>query len=137
MSKKDAAAQPMDPSINETATPVQRSANPRNAYTIDTIIAEVLAIYPDTPYEVGDRTALNVATSVRFDLVGAAAPDLDDSTDAVSLPDLLALLDVTDPRLAEISPSEGYVRVRASARTQDSREPFGFAEAWDTLIGPE
>lgn len=119
------APEPMDPGVVETKTPEVRPNNGRNAYSVDTLIAEVTDLFPEVTYETSNPDWRNANTDVTFD----------DVTDE-GLVSLLRALAETDPRVAEVITEETrvLVSVKQNPRTQDSREPFGLADAWMVLV---
>lgn len=115
---------PMDPSAPEgPAKPTDRRK--RACYAALTLVQEVAALFPETPTEFGDFDGRNTALSVTFS-----------TGEAFGLADLLSLVG-SDQRVREVETSDisGEVRVtfRSSARTQDSREPFGLGRAWEIM----
>lgn len=122
---KDSKQQPMDPSARETATPEVATNAARVAYALKTLVAEVLALFPETPHEFGDVDGRNTALSVTFDTTPMDGLDRDAFT---------GLLDAvkTDARVAEVTSEDDltYMLLRASARTQDDRSSFDLADIW-------
>lgn len=114
--------EPMDPSVHERVTGIAHHPRERNAYALDTLITEVMDLFPETTYEVSGRDLRGVALHVQFFIEheGLAA--------------LLTLLD-SDPRVEEVvrDDEEVLVALRSSARTQDSRDSFGLTEAWEVI----
>lgn len=127
--------QPMDASIRENKTGTAATNRQRNCYAMKTLIAEVLALFPETSYEVSNYDGRNVAHDVQFDIT--SIPDEDQ--DLFTL--LMGMLGDTaynqDSRITEviIDPEGALVSFRANARTQDLREPFGLADAWEIIVG--
>ena len=111
----------MDPSAKEQTTPEAPRVSTRDAYAVQTLVAEVTALFPETTYETSHTNAFNTRLVVAFD---------DGET-----PDLYPLLELieTDPRVRGVDRDsiENYsvVEFHDSLRTQDSRDPFGLAEA--------
>lgn len=130
MSKKSDEPTPMDASIRERATGTTASNTQRVCYAIKTLVAEMHALFPETPVEYSDYDGRNTALAVSFDL-----SPLDEETGTTVLA-LFTLFDFdADPRIASVDADGPVVLIsfRANARTQDSREPFGLAEAWEVL----
>lgn len=115
----------MDPSIRENVVGEPHVNRQRTCYAIKTLVSEVLAMFPETEYDVAGYNDRNVGLEVTFDTAGLKG-----------LYELLSLVE-GDPRVAGVySPDEDTdltVIFRNSARTQDLRDPFGLDEAWDIL----
>lgn len=117
--------EPMDPSVPEVsqARPVRNRG--RNAYALDTLIEEVLALFPETTHEVSGRNQFNTHLHVSFH-----------TEEFERLDELLALVE-GDHRVEEVLMEAEdrtiLVALRPNMRTQDSRDSFGLAEAWDVL----
>lgn len=120
---------PMDPSITENLTGVQSANNQRSCYAIKTLTEEVWDLFPETPVTYSAYNGRNTALAVSFDLTA-----LDAGTDRGDFLDLLRLISV-DERVESVQdgPDSVLVTIRANARTQDNREPFGLANALDVL----
>lgn len=116
--------EPMDATTRERLVGQPKTNRERNAYALDVLIEEVLALFPETTYEVSGRDGRNTALHVQF-----YAEDEDLWT-------LLGLLD-NDPRIEEVLFEESdrlvLVALRPNLRTQDSRDPFGLDDAYLTL----
>lgn len=116
------APQPMDPSVQESITPKPQRNRERNGYAMQTLIDEMVDLFPDLPYETSEPREFNVRTLVTFKEPHLSA---------------LLLLIQGDPRVADVRPDpeagETSVEFHASLRTQDSRDPFGLAEAYAIL----
>lgn len=132
MSKAVEKGQPMDPSIREESTGTVHVNNPRVCWAAKTLVIEVEELFPETPVEFGIRDLRNTALSVTFDLTSQHGPDRD------MLTALLELVD-TDARVAEVVIEEdsAFVRFHSNPRIQDSRDPFGLADALDVLNDSE
>lgn len=120
-----AAPEPMDPSARETTTPVPSSNHPRVAYALQTLVAEVRHLFPETPVEYSNVDGRNTSLDATFDLTVL------DSEDRSAFRDLMRLT-TSDERVAEVLTEDDQVLVsiRSNPRTQDSREPFGLNDAW-------
>lgn len=115
----------MDPSAPESLTPGVTVRKARLAYSVETLIEEVMDLFPETTYEPSDMNVWGARDGVTF------------VTDGIDgLGDLLRLL-ASDTRVKEITSdsTEGLVDVQmhGSLRTMDSREPFGLSEIWGVL----
>lgn len=123
--KKTSDPAPMDPTIPETTQPVAASNHPRVAYALQTLVAEVHHLFPETPVEYSNVDGRNTALDATFDLTVL------DSTDRQGFRDLLRLI-TSDERVAEVLTDEDQVLVsiRSNPRTQDSRETFSLNDAW-------
>lgn len=112
----------MDPSAREVSVPEVHVNNQRLAYALETLIAEVMELFPETLHEVSNYNGRNVALDVRFH----SEDDFDD------LSTLLRLV-ADDARVAEVLVDEddSYVLValRPNPRTQDLRDPFNLGDA--------
>lgn len=125
MAKKDTAPAPMDDSVREVANPTTSTNHPRVCWAIKTLVSELTVLFPEigTP-EYGDVDGRNTALSVTFDC------SMVDEDDQIDLSALLSVLPV-DPRVAdtEVGSDQAYVLMHANPRTQDTRDPFGLADA--------
>lgn len=135
MPKKSDAPQPMDPSFREKKVGVVGANNQRVCYAIKTLVSEVRNLFPETPVEYSNYDGRNAALAVTFDCSMLDAAEADEFAS-------LLLLTRTDPRVDEVivEPDLGasvLVSMKASARTQDSRESFGLARAWEILTEGE
>lgn len=127
--------QPMDPQVREVEKPVAYTNNRRNCYALDTLVKEVLELFPETKYEVSEYDVRNSALAVTFWFGSGSI------TGGSSLAGDLLALAVTDDRIDVVevtglptnSDEAVYVRFLPSARTKDSRATFSLAEAWDIL----
>ena len=120
---------PMDPSARERAIGTQAQNHPRPCWAMKTLIAEVMDLFPETTYEESGYDGRNTALDVVFDVH--------------ECPDLARLLECvrTDDRVVDVDYDQHgqmvLVAFRAQPRMQDSREPFGLADAWSILIDEE
>lgn len=123
------APEPMDPDAPETTdTEVQAITHrQRNVYAMDTLIAEVRDLFPETEVVVSNHNRFNAALDVQF---------ASDTGDHEILRTLLALVK-DDERVAEVlvDTEENTVLVafHPLATTQDRRDAFGLAEAYGVL----
>jgi len=138
MSKTTEKGQPMDAAIRENTVGTATTNRKRNCYAMNTLIAEVTDLFPETSYEVSNYDGRNVAHDIQFDIT--SVPD-DEQDLFILLMGLLVSSDGShphnaDPRIAEVSidPEGVLVSFRASARTQDDRSPFGLADAWEIVV---
>lgn len=144
MSKKTEETQPMDPAVREVAAEGQAMSNaPRVCYAAQTLIEEFTELFPETTYETCDVDGRNTALGVKF-AIGA----IQDEEERSIAKTMIRTLTVSD-RVYEaavyynvkigldhdVATEEGYVRFHSNPRTQDSREPFGLAEAYEILAG--
>lgn len=122
-SKAPEAPKPMDPAIREEKVAVPTSNHQRVCWAVKTLVAEVLELFPETLNAFNDYDGRNTALSVSFDMTGL---------DAGGVYDLTTVLNAVagDERVAEVLVDEagGYVRMKSSPRTQDSRESFKLAD---------
>lgn len=105
----------------------------RQCWAIDTLVAEVLALFPETPVEYSNHNAFNAALGVTFDLTGM------DGGDSVVFNNLLDILG-TDERVAEVWKADydqTYVGMRPVAALYDRRDVFGLADAYTILVDGE
>lgn len=126
--KEDPKVKPMDASIRESRTGTIHVNQQRPCYAAKTLVAEVTELFPETPFEYSNYDGRNTALDVSFDLT------MLDHEDTASLIALLTLFDFgADPRINLVIEEDEVVLVsfRPSARTKDSRESFGLADAWD------
>jgi hypothetical protein len=139
MPEKDKTPTPMDPSIIEDRVGSAHVNTGRACYAAKTLVAEVEALFPGVPVDYSNRDGRSTALDVSFDLTVLDEPDGQD------LVTLLTLLGDSahneDPRIREVMADPGTLQVlvgfRSNPRTQDSREPFGLADALDVLSGDE
>lgn len=128
---------PMDTSIGEKAVGSMHVNKTRVCWALKTLVAEVLELFPETPVEYANHDGRRTALSASFDLT------VHDEQDADDIGALLILLNDPayneDPRIESVVYEEGqaHVLMRSDPRTQDSREPFGLADAWLVLAGDE
>lgn len=122
--------EPMDDSVTEAKVGTPADNTQRVCYAAKTLVAEVEALFPETPVEYSNYDGRNTALDVQFDLTGIDAADRD------TLIAMMTLFDLDDdPRINLIVSEDDSLLVsfKASARTQDSRDPFGLADAWEIL----
>lgn len=132
-SKPAKAPEPMDDSVREHAVGTAPTNQRRVCWAIKTLVDEVHALFPETTVEYGDYDGRNTALSVAFDLTPLPAEDAQ-----IDLSNLLDILG-TDERVSRVvrSDVEVGVSMRSNPRTQDSREPFGLADAYLILSGDD
>lgn len=123
---EDAALAPMDPDAPEIPAGTAPVANrQRNAYAIDTLISEVLEVFPETTHEVSGYNQFNTALHVAFH------PEEFERVDEV-----LSLIEV-DERVQEVlvEPEDRTILValHPNMRLQDLRDPFNIKHAWAIL----
>lgn len=121
----------MDPSIPETAVATPRGNKSRPCWAIETLRQEVEALFPETAVEYSAYTRYNAALGVSFDC------SMLDDEDWTIARKAIGLIPV-DARVQGIVVDGGqraiYVEMLSNARTQDSRMPFGLADAYALLI---
>lgn len=130
--------QPMDVTAHEVAVPEAVTNESRVCYAVETLVAEFRALFPETPVEYIEVNGRNTALGVVFDLT-----TLDADTARIDAGQLLRLLGDEayndDPRIATVvvdnDTETAAVVMHNNPRTQDSREPFGLADAWSVLTG--
>lgn len=137
MSKSE-TPKPMDDGIREEAVGVPGTNRQRVCYAIKQLVTEVHDLFPETPVEYSDYDGRNTALAVTFDLTPL------DSEDRRALSILLGLLGNPardDMRVGEAITDPDHmaatVSMRANPRTQDIRDSFGLADAWEVLIEDE
>lgn len=131
----------MDPGARETKTPEGVVRQPRPCWAIKTLVEEFRALFPETPVEYSNYNQFDTALDVTFDL---------SMLEPVEVYDVAMMFNLLgdpatnrDPRIdvvitgGEHHEAQVLVSMRANARTQDSREPFGLADAWSVLTGEE
>lgn len=130
---KNAETTPMDPSAQEVSGTNRVSSNTaRNVYAMDTLIAEVLDLFPETVVETNDVDGRNAAHTVGFSVEGREEK-----------PILLTILEllVSDPRILSVGADDEvglvWVAFTHNARLKDSREPFNLSAAFSVLIEQE
>lgn len=106
--------------------------NVRVCWAAKTLVNEFTDLFPETPVEYSNPDGRNTMLDVSFDMT--AVDDVD--RDAA-----VALLELTntDARVAGLISISDMVLVsfKSSARTQDNRDSFGLADAWDVLTDGE
>lgn len=116
---------PMDPAAREGSAMDQIVNRQRPCYAIKTLIAEVLDLFPETSAGISGFDGRNVALNVTFDV--APCPEL---------VGLLSLIE-SDARVAlvlhDIEEEAVLVQFHSRATTQDLRDPFGLADAWEVM----
>lgn len=134
-SKTAKMPEPMEASTTPPAavgTPATN--NVRVCWAAKTLVNEFTDLFPETPVEYSNPDGRNTMLDVSFDLT--AVPDSDRDAAAA----LLELVE-TDARVGSVfieSAAESLlVSFKSSARTQDSRDSFGLADAWDVLSDGE
>lgn len=123
MSKDKKTAEPMDVTAKETDNPVTTN-HQRAAWGVRTLIEEVHALFPETPYEVSGYNGRNVGLDVQFDFTSL---DSQDRADACTL---LILMGDTRVWQADVEDGAALVQFNNNPRTYDSRESFGLADAY-------
>lgn len=123
---------PMDPGAKEALIGTPTTNRQRVCWAVQTLVAEVHDLFPETPVEYSDYDGRNTALAVTFDRTGL------DNEDYSMFDALIGLVDA-DPRVAEVildGDEEGaYVRMNANPRTQDNRLSFGLGSALGVLGG--
>lgn len=124
----EATSKMMDPDAPETSEVTPYAVNTRVAYTIETLIGEVVDLFPEVTYETTEPDGRAVHKAVTFE--ANETPE--------QFPTLLALIK-DDPRVQFLVHDEKeqvvYVRTYDNPLLQDSRDTFSLAEAWAELIG--
>lgn len=116
--------EPMDAGAPERAVGEATPTNQRPCYAAKTLIAEVLALFPETTHRVSDYNGRNVGLWVTFDTAYGQ-----------ELTDLLLLVD-SDARVERVEADDsGTVLVifHNRPRIYDLRDSFGLDEAWSVL----
>lgn len=124
--------EPMDaghPERKEGAPSVNRQ---RVCGAIKQLVTEVHALFPETPVDYTDYDGRNAALAAIFDA------SVFDAEDQSLLADLFEAVK-TDVRIESVDMAEDqvFVLVRASLRTQDSRDSFGLVRAHEVLTEDE
>lgn len=142
------AAEVMDPTANEVAyregeeVDVQAHApfSARNCWSINTLIEEVAALYPEVTHSITEVTPRKVGVTVEF-----AGWDDSHKGNEPGLPAVLSTIE-GDPRVAEVvsatSDDQGdnptvTVRIRVNPVTMDQREEFGINAAYTIMTDGE
>jgi hypothetical protein len=122
------APEPMDSGAPERAVGEAAPTNQRACYAAKTLVAEVLALFPETVWMVENYNGRNVGLRVVV---------LTDAEDQDKLSDLLALVD-SDSRVERVQTfaSETIIDFHNRPRTYDLRDSFGLDEAW-MVMGEE
>lgn len=131
MAKKTTSTgpEPMDANAPEVSGEGRVSSNTaRNVYALDTLVAEVLELFPETDISVSDVDGRNAAHDVQFSY----------SEGGSELESLLTLVG-DDERVNEVLIDETSVLVAFThnARLKDNREPFHLGDAFSVLTDPE
>lgn len=114
---------PMGGDLPEDRTGSSPAPVSRNVWAIDTLIEEVVALFPGTKYETGSPNVFNANMFVAF------TPAEENEVD---LHLLLLTLEEVDERIATVqSDGDGRVIVGIAANPvlRDSRKPFGVKDA--------
>jgi hypothetical protein len=129
--ESDSGPKMMDPSIPEASVAAPQANTGRPCWAIETLREEVQALFPETAIEYSAYNGRNTALGVTFD---CAMLDDEDWTIARKAVGLIPV----DARVQEIVVDGDqriiYAAMYSNARTQDSREPFGLADAYALLI---
>lgn len=124
----DKKMEPMDPGAREGDNPGVSAHTPRVAYALKTLVAEVLALFPETPVEYSHPDGRNTQLGVTFDLT--ALPDEDDRENFSALLRSVRL----DARVEEVrvyaEEMQLYVQLFSRPRTQDDRSTFSLGDIW-------
>lgn len=132
-SKTAKAAEPMEASSKPPAavgTPATNTV--RVCWAAKTLVEEFTDLFPETPVEYSNPDGRNTMLDVTFDLT-VLDDEMEDAATA-----LLELIH-TDVRVNVVLAENNAVLVsfKSSARTQDNRDSFGLADAWDVLTDGE
>lgn len=124
--------QPMDATITEATTGTAHVNHQRQCYAMETLIKEVLDLFPDTPFEVSNFDGRNTGHDVTFD--ATAVPE-DERTTFNNL----LLLTETDIRVKTVTVADDEVLVEFTndPRFQDMRLTFGLTSAYMILVDTE
>lgn len=133
MSDKD-KGQPMDPTYRESAVGTMHVNRPRIAWALKQLVAEVEALFPETAVTYGNEDKRNTSLSATFVCTDPTLADLLGLLDDPAYNEDRRIESVTAQQ-AEGEPEEVTVTLLASARTQDSRTPYGLADAYEVLVG--
>lgn len=130
--EKAKEAQPMDASISEARVGTPSTNNQRPCWAIKTLNEEVWSLFPETPVEYSNFNGRNTALDVTYDLT--AIPE-----DERALAGKVIALLAGDARVADVVLVDDSVLIsmHPNPRTQDSREPFGLANAHAILTSGE
>lgn len=124
----------MDPTAKETAVAAPQENAGRACWAIETLREEIEALFPETAHDYSAYNGRNTALGVTFDLSMLDDEDFDIALDVLNLA-------VSDLRVADVQhdvkEQTVYVEMHSNARTQDSRTPFGLADAYALLIETE
>lgn len=128
-SPADNGPQPMDPGGPEPTSAPRSPNRRRSAYAITTLVSEIEQVFPGISHEVSNYNGFNTALDASFDLTSVSEDEV------ATLTTLLSMLD-SDSRVArvEIEDGQALVSLHSNLRTQDLRDPFGVAQAYEVLI---
>ena len=126
---------PMDAGVQEKAQGAPSTNSPRACYAIKTLVAEFRNLFPETVTEYSNYDGRNTALSVTFDLTGIPEDDRGAATDLMTLLDDPAYNEDRRVEYVIVEDEQVLVTMRSNAQTQDSREPFGLADAYMVLAG--
>lgn len=119
---------PMDDGIRERSTGEVRPNRQRVAHSLTVLVTEFHEVFPETSVEYSRYDGRNTALDVTFDC------SMIDTPEQIVLAQVMELVS-HDPRIEYVMPGNDQyvVGLFSNPRTQDSREPFGFAGAWEAL----
>lgn len=122
----------MDPTVPEHRNPVAAVNNERVCWALQTLVAEVQELFPETPVDYGNPDGRNTLLDGQFDLT---------ALDGEERADLASLLGLTehDSRIETVVVEDDMVLVsiRSNPRTQDKRDPFGLGDALGIMADSE
>lgn len=115
------AAEPMDPHAKEGKSPERVTRAVRNAYALDTLVAEVETVFGEAVVTYGEADEWQVVHEVTF--------ETDPDAETANLAEVLTTI-VVDPRIASVTSDEDQVLVEFKTKrgTRDDRDGFGLAE---------
>lgn len=119
---------PMDDGNRERAVGESRPNRQRIAHALDVLVTEFRSVFPETAVEYSRYDGRNTALDVTFDC------SMIDTPEQVVLAQVMELVS-HDPRIEYVMPGgdQYVVGLFSNPRTQDNRDPFGFAGAWEAL----
>lgn len=144
------AVEMMDPDATEVAAPVAADGtvdtslhapySARNCWALETLIAEVRAIYPEATYSISEVGRRQVGIAATFE-----GWDANHEGTEPSLPQVLACVEA-DHRVAEVTSATSdesgdnawvSVRMNANTVTMDQRDTFNVGDAYAILTDGE
>lgn len=128
------SGEPMDKKAKEILRPVALPNVTRNCWALETLVREMLDLFPETGVAFGNYDGRNTALDAVFDL---SMLDPEDRDLAAALLQMLTVDHRVDDAVYEESEALATVSIKSGPRTQDLRDPFGLADAFDVITAEE